>query len=213
MNVSEEHKAAVFRSDAIREVGNAAKLDKVASAIWPEIGTDYTWVEALGRASGKITDDEHSQIHHRQSIGYARDLARAAIKSGASSWPDFSAPPMYDDPHPDWEDTELPDFRKIWAVAHSVGYAIGLHGSMKRDCDLIAVPWVEGAECADRLADDLCRALNAKRVGDWEQKPLGRLAISIQIDGYFKNIDLSVMGPLYKSGYVDPAVNTNEPRP
>ena len=116
-----------------------------------------------------------------------------AIKQ-ASAWPNFTAPPMYDNPHPDWEDTALPDFQKIWEVAKTVGYAVGLHGSMKRDVDLIAVPWAEGAECADRLVNDLCRALNARTVGCWEQKPHGRLAISIQIDGYFKVIDLSIMG-------------------
>jgi hypothetical protein len=79
VSVSQEHKTAVFQSDAIREAASAATLDKVAAAIWPEIGTDYSWTEALDRASGKITDDEHSQIHHRQATEYARDLARAAI--------------------------------------------------------------------------------------------------------------------------------------
>ena len=151
MGVSEEHKAAVFQSDAIREGASAPTI-----------------------------------------------------------WPNIAAPPMYDNPHPDWEDTALPNFKKIWSVARSVGYAIGLHGSMKRDCDLIAVPWVDGAECVDRLVNDLCRALNARRVGRWEQKPHGRLAISIQIDGYFKTIDLSIMGPLKKSGYVDPQFKDKE---
>ena len=57
------------------------KVEKVAAAIWPVIGTDYTWGEAVKRASGEIADDEHSQIHHKQATEYARDLARAALSS------------------------------------------------------------------------------------------------------------------------------------
>lgn len=34
---------------------------------------------------------------------------------------------------------------KIREIARSMGWAIGTHGSMKRDIDLIAVPWVEEA--------------------------------------------------------------------
>ena len=30
-------------------------------------------------------------------------------------------------------------------VAREMGYALALHGSMNRDMDLIAVPWVVGA--------------------------------------------------------------------
>lgn len=110
-------------------------------------------------------------------------------------WPDFTAPPMFDNPHPSWEDAALPDFRKIWAIARANGYAVGLHGSMKRDCDLIAVPWVETANPVATLVDDLCKGLGARVVSEWEQKPLGRIAMTLRIDGYFKAIDLSVFAP------------------
>tara|TARA_R110000764_G_C10822047_1_gene361735 strand:+ start:339 stop:602 length:264 start_codon:yes stop_codon:yes gene_type:complete len=63
---------------------SVANLDKVAAAIWPEIGTDYTWTEALDGASGKLTDDDHSQRRHLQAIEYARDLARAALAAIAA---------------------------------------------------------------------------------------------------------------------------------
>lgn len=43
----------------------------------------------------------------------------------------------------------------IRAAARGVGYAIGVHGSMERDLDLIAAPWVS---CAV-LPDDLLRAI------------------------------------------------------
>src|ERR1039457_6181828 len=39
------------------------------------------------------------------------------------------------------------------ATARKHGYAIAVHGSLKRDIDLIAVPWVEHASTPRQLAD------------------------------------------------------------
>lgn len=108
-------------------------------------------------------------------------------------WPDFIAPPKYDNPDPRWVDPALPDFRLIWKVARECGYAVGLHGSMKRDCDLIAVPWTDEAVLAFDLIDHLCTALNAKVVGPVAGKPHGRLGWNLQVDGYVKVIDISVV--------------------
>jgi hypothetical protein len=111
-------------------------------------------------------------------------------------WPDFIAPAQYEHAPPGWTDPRLPDFRLIWATARRFGYAIGLHGSMKRDCDLMAMPWTDDAVDPDRLIAGLCEALNARRVGGTEQKPVGRIAVSLQIDGWYKLIDLSIMLPV-----------------
>ena len=108
-------------------------------------------------------------------------------------WPDFIAPPKYDNPDPRWVDPALPDFRLIWKVARECGYAVGLHGSMKRDCDLIAVPWTDEAVIAFELIDRLCAALNATVVGPVAGKPHGRLGWNLQVDGYVKVIDISVV--------------------
>lgn len=117
---------------------------------------------------------------------------RVETEKPAGVWPDFIAPPQYEDAAPEWEDPRLPDFRLIWAAAREVGYSIGLHGSMKRDCDLIAAPWTDEAVGNADLVDHLCKALNARIVGGPTQKPLGRVALSLQIDGWFKVIDLSI---------------------
>ena len=108
-------------------------------------------------------------------------------------WPDIEAPPKYSNPAPGWEDPALPDFRKIWSAARSCGYAIGLHGSMVRDVDLIAAPWGNRATHPALLIRALCKALGAKKIGEVELKPHGRMACTLQIDGYFKAIDLSIM--------------------
>jgi hypothetical protein len=71
----------------------------------------------------------------------------------------------------------LPAIRQ---AAHGVGYAIGVHGSMRRDLDLIAVPWTE--EHADR--DALASAISVAACGanhaeyGWNEKPCGRQATS-----------------------------------
>jgi hypothetical protein len=41
------------------------------------------------------------------------------------------------------------------AVARQHGYALALHGSLGRDVDLLAVPWVESAVSADALVEAL----------------------------------------------------------
>lgn len=80
----------------------------------------------------------------------------------------------------------------IQAIAREHGYAVGVHGSMATDLDLIACPWAEAVSDAEVLAEALREALNghyppsARKVdGEWqmvpnpEQKPHGRRAWSI----------------------------------
>lgn len=69
---------------------------------------------------------------------------------------------------------------KIRAAARKCGYAIGVHGSMRRDLDLIAAPWV--ADHADK--DTLAREIHLAACGmtqssyNWTSvpmKPCGRV--------------------------------------
>lgn len=108
-------------------------------------------------------------------------------------WPDFEAPPQYEDADPRWQDPRLPDFRALWGAARKCGYSIGLHGSMRRDCDLIACPWTDDAEDPDTLIAALCDAIDAHPRTDREQKPHGRIAVILLGDAWVKPIDLSIM--------------------
>lgn len=94
--------------------------------------------------------------------------------------------------------------------ARELGYAIAVHGSLKRDIDLIACPWTEDAVDARTLAESL-RATAAEHNGGiaalgWASgkgpeftldgcpgnKPHGRLCWTFHLgDGPY--IDLSVM--------------------
>ena len=105
--------------------------------------------------------------------------------------------------------SRLPSIREA-AQAH--GYAIGLHGSTRRDLDLIAAPWRAGASDADTLAHAIAQAAcGIDRAGayDWEQKPAGRVATSIPIcwpawhgQPGAGHIDLSVMPELTEASDV-----------
>lgn len=110
-------------------------------------------------------------------------------------WPNFIAPAQYENPAPGWEDPRLPDFRLIWEAARSVGYAVGLHGSMKRDVDLIAVPWTESAGTAQDVIDAIGKAIGARPIpGRHSDKPHGRFALNLDHpEQYAKHLDLSIM--------------------
>lgn len=95
----------------------------------------------------------------------------------------------------------------ITAVARLYGYAIGLHGSMARDLDLIAVPWTEAAAPAETLVEAIRDAVGGiirndpmhdgnkydQQTRNPNDKPHGRRAWSIYFSGHRFYIDLSVM--------------------
>ncbi len=80
----------------------------------------------------------------------------------------------------------------IQAVARANGYAIAIHGSMQRDLDVIAVPWMDNAVSGSRLVEELCRALNLTIGSGPAQKPHGRQVWTLMlIEAGF--MDLSIM--------------------
>jgi len=92
-------------------------------------------------------------------------------------------------------------------AARDAGYAITVHGSVARDIDLVAIPWVEhGVWEPDALVDRIAAVIAGqlgrcnKRVKngalDWTEMPHGRKATSlIAFGSLFGHIDfdLSVM--------------------
>ena len=91
---------------------------------------------------------------------------------------------------------------EIRACARGLGYAVGLHGSLSRDFDLIACPWTKEAVAGDVLVEAIARLVGgASRMEHVAQKPHGRKAWVIwlhddearRIKGTTPYIDLSVM--------------------
>jgi hypothetical protein len=94
---------------------------------------------------------------------------------------------------------------KIIATARTKGYAIGVHGSLQRDLDLLAVPWTEEAASDAELAEAIRETVGGDIApgaslidGQWVRQPMpkemphGRRVWTIS---FVKDIfiDLSVM--------------------
>lgn len=96
-------------------------------------------------------------------------------------------------------------FPHLAIVAHGMGYALAVHGSVTRDFDLVAIPWTEDAVSATELMRAIADRVG-QAMGGWEssvngeitkplaeptQKPHGRLSWAIPT-GNGSVIDLSV---------------------
>ena len=91
------------------------------------------------------------------------------------------------------QDKYLSRIPKIKEIARLHGYAISIHGSQKRDFDLIAAPWVADASDPDPLIKDLVIAAEGVlQQGSPTRKPHGRLCFNIMIGGHLY-FDVSVM--------------------
>lgn len=79
-------------------------------------------------------------------------------------------------------------------VARGHGYALAVHGSLQKDLDVLAVPWVEECSDPDVLAEALRDKSGGQFVGGVGLKPHGRKAYTIHL-GLAGYIDLSVAFP------------------
>lgn len=93
------------------------------------------------------------------------------------------------------------------AVAFKHGYVLAVHGSLARDLDLVAVPWIEEASSADEVADAIRRAAGAEfattTTGDPQPEgpqAHGRRSWAITLPRHATYIDLSVMPRVLKDG-------------
>lgn len=98
-------------------------------------------------------------------------------------------------------------------IAKDHGYTLAVHGSLHRDFDLIAVPWIESASDAVTLMRAIrlkTRTVTQHENADrkWHkdcnptEKPHGRVAYSLHVtnDGMYRGyLDISVMPRARKS--------------
>lgn len=94
-------------------------------------------------------------------------------------------------------DAILPAVRE---AAKFQGYAVAVHGSLKRDIDLIAVAWTDQAKEPDELVRVVQGAIggilgNCLRLAEPTAKPHGRVAYTLIHPGFAGEIDLSVIPP------------------
>ncbi len=89
-------------------------------------------------------------------------------------------------------DERLADVREC---ARKFGYAIALHGSLARDVDLVAVPWVAEVKPADALVAAIMDTVHRCDFCNGEQpedNPHGRRSWSIWMHEYSTYLDVSV---------------------
>lgn len=97
----------------------------------------------------------------------------------------------------------LPPMRK---AAREAGYSLAIHGSLNRDIDFIAIPWVEhNVWTKEALALALCGAVRGvtgrcshSNNKEWTAKPHGRFATSMMVwcGESTAHLDISVMPAL-----------------
>lgn len=61
---------------------------------------------------------------------------------------------------------------KLRATARAAGYALAVHGSMRRDLDLIAIPWVTSYVPARDLAQRLAHTIGGSI--NWDGERIGK---------------------------------------
>lgn len=71
------------------------------------------------------------------------------------------------------------------------GYALAVHGSLRRDFDLIAVPWVEKPSTHHEVIKHITESFVIKQIGAPAAKNHGRIAYKLSIGFGECAIDLS----------------------
>ena len=92
----------------------------------------------------------------------------------------------------------LPIVERIRDVAKEHGWAIGEHGSMVRDIDLIAVPWTADATTPDVLVGAIVRTIGYTRHGAHvgQPRPGGRRSVLlVHADATFEQTEKGTWTP------------------
>jgi hypothetical protein len=94
-------------------------------------------------------------------------------------------------------------YAEIRLVAKAHGYSLALHGSLQKDLDVIAVPWVENPSDEETLVKAICEAAGGMVLIDRPvaDKPHGRRAWTIHLGGCSGTVS-----PTERATYIDLSV-------
>lgn len=98
-----------------------------------------------------------------------------------------------DKPQPGYSPIYAAMYPEMVAIARRYGYALAIHGSMRRDFDVIAIPWTDVTGKPSELVSELVRTFDMKQVGEPGPKPHGRIAYTLSIGFGECFVDLSFM--------------------
>lgn len=90
-------------------------------------------------------------------------------------------------------------FPRLRETARTHGYALAIHGTLRRDIDLVAIPWTDKATAVDDLVAALAGTMRdctgwgfPKTKESWTDKPHGRIALNF-VASFDIEVDLSIM--------------------
>ena len=98
-----------------------------------------------------------------------------------------------DKPQPGYSPIYAAMYPEMVAIARRYGYALAIHGSMRRDFDVVAIPWTDVTGKPSELVSELIRTFDMKQIGDAGPKPHGRIAYTLSIGFGECFVDLSFM--------------------
>lgn len=96
----------------------------------------------------------------------------------------------------------LPNYGAVYAaamypdlaeIARKHGYALAAHGSLARDFDLIAIPWIESAGDHQAVLDEILSTYAVTLLGTGTEKPHGRIGYTLLCGWGSCSIDLQFM--------------------
>lgn len=94
-------------------------------------------------------------------------------------------------PPPNYAPVYAALYPDLAAVVRSHGWALAIHGSLARDFDLIAVPWVGRPSTPNQVVRAIESEFAIQRVGEVAPREHGRLVVSISIGHGECAMDLS----------------------
>lgn len=76
------------------------------------------------------------------------------------------------------------------------GYALAIHGSLRRDFDIIAIPWVDKPSLPSKVIEELCKSYCIDKISGPTNKLHGRICYTISIGFGDCSLDFSFMPAL-----------------
>lgn len=87
-------------------------------------------------------------------------------------------------------------YPELATLAKKCGYALAVHGSLQRDFDLIAIPWIDKPKPPEKLIAAIAKYFALSQIGTVTQKPHGRTAYTLSIGFGHCALDLQFMPTL-----------------
>jgi hypothetical protein len=84
-------------------------------------------------------------------------------------------------------------YPEIAEIARKHGYALAIHGSLARDFDLIAIPWIDEAAAPDTVIEEIVNSFAIKRIEGLVAREHGRMVQTVSVSFGECFLDLSFM--------------------